>query len=334
MKLLILGGTQFVGRHITAAALHAGHEVTLLNRGKTNPELFPDVEKLVGNRQEGDLTALKGRNWDAVIDVNGYMPKVVRESALALRGHVGHYTFISTISVYAEPIPYHFDENAPLMELASDKTEELSGETYGAQKVLCEQAVQALFPDSATIIRPGLVVGPHDHTDRFTYWVVRVAQGGEVLAPIRPSFPIQFIDARDLAAFSLQVTIEKVGGVYNATGPDNGMPIGRLFEACERATGSGATFTYLPEDFLIAQEIQPWLNLPMWLPEAAVNMNTTNIQRALAAGLRLREVEATVRDTLDWLATGRPMDKPFRFALDPEKEAAVLKLWHEKRISG
>ena len=218
MKLLVIGGTRFVGRALIEEALKQGMEVTMFNRGKSNPEIFPDVEKLVGDRDD-DLEALKGRKWDAVVDTCGYIPRHVKMTAELLKDNIEHYTFISTISVYPFPIPEDgVDEEGELARMDDPTVEEINGETYGALKVLCEEAIDEIMDGRATHIRAGLIIGPHDPTDRFTYWPVRVAEGGEMLAPGDPTVPMQYIDARDLAKWTLHCTVNKLTGAYNSTG--------------------------------------------------------------------------------------------------------------------
>ena len=220
MKLLILGGTKYLGRHLTESALERGHEVTLFNRGRENPDLFHGkVEKLVGDR-DGDLAALKGRKWDAVIDTSGYFPRVVKDSARLLADTVDHYTFISTISVYEDFSQPGIEETAPVGKLEDETVEDIGAGAYGPLKALCEQAVEEVMPGRSLIVRPGLIVGPYDPTDRFTYWPSRIAKGGEVLAPGDGTSPVQFIDARDLAEWVLTMTERKQTGVFNATGPE------------------------------------------------------------------------------------------------------------------
>src|SRR5260221_13589599 len=233
MRLLILGGTAFVGRHLVEAALARGHTVTLFNRGRRNPDLFPELERLRGERPD-DLAALRGREWDAAIDTSGYTPRAVAASAGLLAEAVAHYTFISTISVYADEMPAGTDENGPLSQMPEDKagTEEVTGETYGPLKVLAEQAAEAAMPGRVLTPRPGLIVGPYDPTDRFTYWPARVARGGEVLAPDGPDVPVQFIDARDLAAWTLDSVEAGRTGVFNLTGPAQPLTFGDLLETC------------------------------------------------------------------------------------------------------
>lgn len=329
MKLLILGGTVFLGRHIVESALQRGHEITLFTRGERNPDLFPGVEKLRGNR-DGNLAPLEGRRWDAVIDTSGYVPRVVRASAELLKDAVAHYTFISSISVYAGFETPGMDETAPVGTLADKGVEEITGETYGPLKALCERAVEEVRPGRALIIRPGLIVGPHDPTDRFTYWPRRVARGGEVLAPDRPDRATQIIDARDLAAWIVRMVEAGATGVYNATGPAERLMMGHLLDACNAAGGGSATFTWIPEQFLLDAGIGPWIELPLWVPASeGVGFDSVSITRALAAGLTFRPLEETVRDTLAWDAA-RPADLQRRAGLDPEKEQETLRRWHAR----
>ncbi|HZO86929.1 MAG TPA: NAD-dependent epimerase/dehydratase family protein [Chthonomonadaceae bacterium] len=324
MNLLILGGTVFVGRHLVEAALARGHTVTLFNRSQHNPELFPEVEKLRGDR-DGDLGALQGRHWDAVLDTCGYVPRIVRASAELLADAVPHYTFISSISVYKDLSIPGMDENAPVGTLEDETTEEITAETYGPLKVLCEQAAEEAMPGRVLTIRPGLIVGPHDPTDRFTYWPHRVAQGGEVLAPGRPEQTVQFIDARDLAEWNIRLIEAGQTGVYNATGPDYPLTMGRLLDECKAVGGSDARFTWASQEFLQQEGVQPWTELPLWVPEEPdmAGFNAVNCDKAIAAGLTFRPLSDTIRDTLAWDAT-RPADREWRAGLKPERERELL----------
>ncbi len=326
MDLLIIGGTRFLGRALVDEARAAGHTVTLFNRGRSNPALYPDVAQLHGDR-DGGLAALDGRRWDAVIDTCGYVPRVVRAAADYLAAAVDHYTFISTLSVYAEPLAAGTDEAAPVGTIADESVEEITGETYGPLKALCERAAMAAMDGRALLVRSGLIVGPHDASDRFSYWPARVARGGEVLAPVSPDYGVQFIDVRDLAAWTLRATEARLTGAYNVTGPERPLPIGRLLDAARAITGSDARFTWVSDDFLTAHEIGPYLELPLWVPAEAGGFNSFNIDRALAAGLTFRPVAETVADTLAWLAT-RPTDTTWRAGLPAEREAHLLDEWH------
>ncbi|HEV8194134.1 MAG TPA: NAD-dependent epimerase/dehydratase family protein [Ktedonobacterales bacterium] len=328
MRLLILGGTHFLGRHLATAALARGHSVSLFHRGKTGSDLFPEAEYLPGDR-DGNLEALGGRAWDAVIDTSGYVPRLARASADKLKGAVGHYTFISTISVYAGfPETPHIDESSPVGKLEDPTIEEVTGESYGPLKALCEQAVAEVFPEHTLAVRPGLIVGPYDPTDRFTYWPSRVARGGEMLAPGRAGFPIQFIDARDLAAWTLTMTEQRQTGTFNATGPDHALTMGELLDESKRASGSDVSFTWVPDAFLGEAGAEGWSELPLWVSETeAPGLSNVNCAQAYAAGLSFRPLEETVRDTLAWAAT-RPQDYQMKAGLSPEKEAEILAAWH------
>ena len=338
MKLLILGGTLFVGRHLVEAALARGHEVTLFNRGQRNPELFPEVEKLRGDR-DGNLDALRGRSWDAVVDTSGYVPRLVRDSAELLADAVRLYVFVSTVSVYAD-FSRPSDEDSPLATTADETAEEVNGETYGPLKALCERAAEEAMPGRVLVVRPGLIVGPHDPTVRFSYWTARVARGGEVLAPGNPETPIQFIDARDLAGWALRMIEGGRAGVYNAAGPDYVLTMGRFLEECRAASGSDARLTWVGEQFLLERGVAPWGELPLWIPESSESHRyfiRTNIDRALDAGLTFRPLAETIRDTLAWQREreGKPMpDKPGvpqpDVSLKPERERELLAEWHRR----
>ncbi len=331
MKVLILGGTQFLGRHLTDSALKAGHEVTLFNRGKTNPGLFKNVEYLRGDRDAGDLESLKGRKWDAVIDTCGYIPRVVKESAELLADAVTHYTFISTISVYSDTTIHNMDENGPVSTLDDETREDVTGETYGALKVLCEKAAEAVMPGRVLHARSGLIVGPHDPTDRFTYWPVRVALGGEILAPGKSSMNVQFIDGRDEAEWVLAMAVARKAGIYTLTGPDTPLTMGQLLDACKNVSRSNATFTWVPDEFLLENEVGPFTELPLWIPETYNGLQTLNINKALGDGLSFRPLEDTIRDTLKWnnLRTGADSSIKPRAGMMRDREQALLQAWKE-----
>ena len=318
MKLLVLGGTKFLGRHAVEAALAEGHEVTIFTRGRTNPELFPDVEHLHGDR-DGELGALEGRTWDGAVDTSGYVPRVVRYSAELLRNSVRRYVFVSSISAYGD-FSRPITEETPVAELAVPDTEEIT-EHYGALKAACERVVGEVFADRSALVRAGLIVGPFDPTDRFTYWPRRIATGGEVLGPGDPEAPVQFIDARDLAAWLMQLALDGPGGVYNATGPAEPLSFSELLERMRRAIGSDAEIVWTDEQRVLDAGVQPWLELPLWLPdEEYAGMARADISRAVEAGLRFRPLEETVADTLAWDRTV-PGDRP---TLSPEREREIL----------
>ncbi len=338
MRILILGGTVFVGRHLVEAALDRGHRVTLFHRGRSRPDLFPGVEKLIGDRT-GDLTALDGGCWDAVIDTCGYTPGVVRRSAEALAGSVGLYVFISSISVYSEHPAAGVDERGPVKTLAGEEELEEAermaaegranarslGASYGALKALCEQAAEAAMPGRVLRVRPGLIVGPWDYSDRFTWWLRRVATGGEVLAPGPRQRRIRVIDARDLAGWIVGLVETGTTGVYNAAGPPRGWTFEQFLDACKTASGSNAVFTWVDEAFLEQHEIVPWTQLPLWLPDAYNGFFAAGNERAIAAGLTFRPLAETVRDTLAW---DRATDAPstWEVGLDPDLERRLLRL--------
>ncbi len=250
-------------------------------------------------------------------------------SAQALAGAVKHYTFISTISVYADETIPNLDESAPVVTIEDESVEEITGGTYGALKALCEQEVQSAFPESALIIRPGLIVGPHDSSDRFTYWPARLARGGEVLAPGDLQMPVQIIDVRDLAEWNIRLVEDQVAGVFNATGPESFLTMGDVIETCQRVAKIQSSITWVDEEFLLDQKIAPYTEIPLWLPKPVWAMSKVNISRALDAGLKFRPLSETVADTLTWEQT-RPVDFEWVNGLKPEREVELLKLWQDK----
>jgi 2'-hydroxyisoflavone reductase len=295
VKVLVLGGTRFVGRGIVAAAVDAGHEVTLFHRGQTNAGLFPEQEHLHGDR-DGGLEALEGRSWDACIDVSGYVPRVVRQSAELLAGAVGAYVFVSTISVFAD-LAVPRDEDGPLATLDGD-TEEVGEGSYGALKALCERVVTDVYGERAVVVRPGFVVGPHDHTGRFTWWVHRAARGGVLPMPESIARRIQMIDARDLGDFVVRAAVEPLRGVFNATGPVPPVSMVDVVEAASAAAGADLTVRVVPDATATAlglgfQDLPLWLDEPDWAAWAEVV-----VSRAVAAGLRFRPLADTVAATL------------------------------------
>jgi len=327
VNILILGGTVFLGRHLVDAAQARGHVVTLFNRGQHRPDLYPNIEKLRGDR-DGGLNALRGRQWDAAIDTSGYLHRVVRQSADLLRDAVRHYTFISTMSVYADLATVGITEASPTGVLPPDWTEAQARELYGPLKAACEREIQTVFPDRAFIPRPGLIVGPFDPTNRFTYWPHRIAAGGEVLAPGMAHKPVRFnIDARDLAEWVVRSAEAGTTGIYNAQGPTESLTMGELFDTCRAVSGGDARFVWVDEQFLLNAGVKPWSELPLWLPAAINALHTAHIDRALAAGLTFRPLADTVRDTLAWDAT-QPLDAPRPAGLTRERERELLTVWH------
>ncbi|MGZ4400108.1 MAG: NAD-dependent epimerase/dehydratase family protein [Gaiellaceae bacterium] len=296
MKLLVLGGTKFLGRGVVDAALAGGSEVTLFNRGKTNPELYPEAETIRGDLT-GDLDELRGRSWDAAVDLDPtQLPRHTGRRTELLRDAVGHYVFVSTISVYAEP-SRPIAESSPLIEPPVPEPDAFAMEQYGGLKVGSERVVQEVLDKRAAIVRPGLIVGPHDPTDRFTYWPRRLAEGGEVLAPGKPTQPVQLIDARDLGRWLVHVAQARIAGVFNATGPAEQLTLGELLQRI----APGASLVWVDDQRLLDAGVQPWMELPLWLPgDDDTGMLQADISRAIAAGLTFRPLEETARDTLEW----------------------------------
>jgi 2'-hydroxyisoflavone reductase len=340
VRTLVLGGTKFLGRAVVDEALARGHEVTLFNRGETNPELYPEIEKLRGDRR-GDLSALDGRGWDAVVDTSGYLPQVVRASAELLADRTAHYTFVSSCSVYADFSEPAREDDTPLIRLDDTSDESLDGDRYGGFKALCEQVVADVFPGRSAHIRAGLIVGPHDPTGRFTYWPKRVARGGEVLVPGRKGRQVQFIDVRDLGSWLVDLCERGEAGAFNATGPVPPVTMGELVETARAVSGPNATFTWVDESFLREHEVGEWMELPLWIAEtgdpAWRRFLEVDVSRAVAAGLKTRPVADTVRDTLEWaLRTGDP-GAPLasgielgEAGLQPEREAELLTEWRAR----
>jgi 2'-hydroxyisoflavone reductase len=334
--LLILGGTGFIGPHLTDEAQHRGWKVTHFNRGKSAPGGVPGVETLIGDRN-GKLDALRGRRWDAVVDDTGFIPKYVKMSAELLAPTVGYCLFISSISVYASFAKPN-DEHSPTATLADPDIEQATNDTYGARKALCEQYSAAAFGGRCSIVRPGYIVGPFDKSDRFTYWPVRASKGGEMLAPGTPRDPIQVIDVRDLAAFMMHLVESRTTGFYNADSPPGAFTIGELITASQHASpGAGTTVTWVPEDFLAAHWKADDLDIPPWSPTRgdSAGFSLTSVKAALQAGLTHRPLEVTVRDTLAWFQKESPeRQAKLRAGLDPQKESDTLRAWHQENAKG
>jgi 2'-hydroxyisoflavone reductase len=331
-KILILGGTAFLGPALVAAARAHGHTLTLFNRGKTNPGRFTDLEQLHGDR-DGHLEALAGRKWDVVIDDSGYVPRHVKDSATLLAANVGHYVFVSTISVYAD-LGKPVDESSAVATL-KEPTEKVTGETYGALKALCEQAASAALPGRVTIVRPGLIVGPEDPTDRFTYWPVRMQRGGEVLAPGDPKDPVAYIDVRDLGNWMIGSVVDKhLLGTFNALGPADTLGVGAMLDGCKRGVGGDATLTWVDAKFLEQQKVEPWSDMPVWVPPVGDGKYSGLVSRtrAVKAGLTFRSTADTARDTIAWW-NGLPEARrgKLRAGLPADKEKSVLAAWHARK---
>ena len=336
MKLLIIGGTRFLGRHLVTAALERDHEITLFNRGTHSSET--NVETIHGDRHT-DIGKLRGRRWDAVIDTHGMLPRAVRSAAEVLSDSVDRYIFISTQNAYADVSTPGVTETAPLATLTSTQLEEAYaidrsgepsyGKLYGGLKALCEQTAEEVMPNRVLIIRPGLIVGPHDYTDRFTYWVARIARGGEVLAPGRPDRYVQFIDVRDLAGWIVRMTERKETGAFYANSVPKTFTMKDVLDECKAVSQSDATFTWASEEFLLKNEVAAWSEMPLWLPEEAAphlkGFMFVSSEKAVRAGLSFRSLTDTISDTLNWYQKDR---HKLKAGLEPDKEEALLRKFH------
>ena len=324
MELLVIGGTKFLGRALVEDALERGHEVTLFNRGETNPELFPEAEKLRGDRTS-DLSALAGRTWDAVIDPSTSVPHVVLASAELLVDEVEHYVYISSISAYAD-FTGPSKEDDPTKELGDLPDDRLLEDytNYGPLKALSEQTVRDVYGSRATIVRPGLIVGAYDPTGRFTYWPHRIARGGDVVVPAPADEEVQFIDVRDLASWLLDILERPATGTFNATG--EGIPWSKLVETCRAVAGSDANFVWIDGDFLVEQGVEEWMGLPLWIHDPEwIGMHMADVTKAIEAGLRFRPLVETVRETLELAETTDAA------GLTPEREDELLQAWAARR---
>lgn len=324
MRILILGGGVFLGRALTDAALDAGHIVTHFNRGKSSP---PDarVDTIIGDRAEpAALEQAKGENrWDAVIDTCGYLPQVVRRSVEALIDSTHRYLFVSSISVYRGQ---GYGEEAPVAATPIPLPDAMTPENYGPLKAACEAVVRDAFGDRAIIVRPGLIVGPHDPTDRFTWWPARVARGGRVAAPGRPARKVQFIDVRDLAEWMIALLEDDARGTFNGTGPARPVTMLQFLERCRAVAGGDAKLEWIDEAFLAQQKVVAWKEMPLWVPETdalLAGLMSVPIQRALASGLAFRPLQQTIEDTLEWSAT-RGHDHEWKAGLPAEREKQLL----------
>jgi 2'-hydroxyisoflavone reductase len=343
LRILILGGTGFTGPHQVRYALARGHKVTLFNRGK-EPNPWPgEVEELLGDRNSGDLKSLAGREWDVCIDNPTTLPFWVRDAGAALRGKVGQYIFISTISVYADTSKPGVDESGALAQYhgkdAMQETQEnvkADMALYGPLKALSEQEAQKQFPGITTIIRPGLIVGPGDATDRFTYWPVRLARGGDVLAPGDGKDPVQFIDARDLAEWTIRMAEQRSLGIFHATGPAKELTMSAMLRGIGTAIHASAKPIWVPADFLAAQKVSPWGDMPVWLPGHGEDAGFArlDLRKAIGAGLTYRPLATTAADTLTWFRE-QPAERQAKLhsGISPEREAEVLKAWKAKNAA-
>jgi 2'-hydroxyisoflavone reductase len=325
LKVLILGGTNFLGPHLVEELQKKGHEVTLFNRGQ-HPSLDSKVENLHGDR-DGNLKALEGRRWDAVIDTSGYVPRIVEESSKILQNAVDHYTFISTISVYKNFLSLNIDEKYSLAALNDQNVEEVTETTYGALKAGCENITQQYFPNRSLIIRPGLIVGPLDPTDRFTYWPLRIVEGGEILVPGNPDQSVQFIDVRDLAKWIVEMIERKEIGIYNATGPASSLTFEKLLIECEKFATKKVEFNWVDENFLEEQHVQDWTELPLWISKKKKmpGLLNVNCQKAIHAGLTFRPISETISALLEWDSVRKK--NQLQAGLSRDKEIRLLKIW-------
>jgi 2'-hydroxyisoflavone reductase len=335
-KILILGGTAFIGPHFIEQAQARGHEITMFNRGRSNTDLFPKVEKLVGNRfpdvDEG-LQAIEaaiagGRRWDVVYDTSAYVPRVAKASAELLAKACDHYIFISTLSVFADR-SVDVSEDSPLGKLEDESEERVTGASYGPLKALCEQAVEAAMPGRAAIVRPGLIVGPGDTSDRFTWWPHRIALGGDTLAPGFGENPIQVIDVRDLSRWAIQIAEEGTVGVFNAVGMASVITMEEFLHGCKIVLGSDNKFIWVDQQFLLDRDVRAYSEIPLWLPREDPPYGTAQCQKAMAAGLSFRPLGATIRDTYDW-AVAREGYERWRAGMAADREAKILSEWHTR----
>lgn len=327
LKVLILGGTGISGPHLVRDLRAAGHRLTLLNRGKRNPGLFKDIETLIGDRN-GPLDVLKGRDWDVVVDNSGYFPRQVKRSTEILKDHSQHYIYVSSISAYADLTPPGIDEDYQLAALTDPDATEITSDNYGGLKAACERIVEQTFGEHQAVIRPSYIVGPGDSTDRFTYWPVRVARGGEMLAPGTPSDPVQFIDVRDMADFMRSCVERQIKGRYNLCNPPGAVTMGELLQASKRISKSNASFIWAKQSFLEQHKLLESGEIPIWAPTSGKEAGAMLVSsaRAVAQGLRFRDLDTTIKDTLAWHEQ-RPADQKakLRAGLTAERETELLK---------
>jgi len=337
LRVLILGGTGFIGPHFVEVLRAQGHTITLFNRGRRNPGLFKDIETLIGDR-DGKLDALRGRDWDVVIDDSGFVPRIVRQSVELLHDHVQHYIYISSISAYADLSKPNLDEDQPLAVLGDPTVEQMSDAAYGGLKALCEQVVQKAYGKRSAAIRPSYIVGPGDTSDRFTYWPVRVSRGGEMLAPGTASDPIQFIDVRDLADFMRLCVERRIGGSYNLCNAPHSVTMGSLLDTSKKISHADTHFVWADATFLEQQHLTDSGELPIWSPPTGATAGAALISpaRAVAQGLRFRSLETTITDTLAWqrqrpAAHNMNGGQKLRAGLSPERETELLALLKSRR---
>ncbi len=348
LKILVLGGTGLIGPPMVSYAVARGHEVTLFNRGKTNAELFPDLEKLKGDRND-DISAIEaqvaaGRRWDAVIDNTASIPRWVTATASLLADAADSYLYTSSISAYADHSKPGADETAPVGTISPEEeakvltNKDITGENYGPLKARCEAEARKAFTDARTcVVRPGLIVGPGDYSDRFTYWPVRVYEGGEVMAPGNPTDPVQFIDARDLGEWYIRLVEDGTTGTYNGVGPRSPMSIAGLLHGIRATVDNDISFTWVDAEFLEKHEVQPWMHMTVWVPPVGeyAGFSTSDIDRAIEAGLTFRPLADTAVATVEyWNSLPDERREKRRAGCPPELEETVLKAWHAREHSG
>ena len=336
LNILVLGGTGFLGPHTVKAALAQGHNITLFNRGRTNPALFKDLETIKGDRNTDDIKKLAGRKFDAVIDTSAYYPRSVNMAMEVLKENIDQYLFVSTISVYSSWATKNMDESGAVGTLEDPSTEKVTGETYGPLKALCEQAAEKHMPGKVSVIRPGLIVGPRDKTDRFTYWPVRVAKGGDVLAPGDGSDYIQYIDVRDLGEWMVHCLENKIVGTYNAQSNGADITMKQLLDACVKNINPKANLVWVPTTFLQEQQVTPWQEMPVWIPAEGdyAGAGTLSSAKAYKNGLNERDINVVVKDCYQWF-TSLPAERQakLRAGISVEKESKVLDAWKKSKKS-
>jgi 2'-hydroxyisoflavone reductase len=340
MKILVLGGSRFLGRTFVEEAQRQNHEVTIFNRGNQN-DGFQDVDILTGDRF-GDLNELKNRYWDAVLDTSGFIPSSVLMSTDLLKDRVKHYTFISSISVYQNWVQENFDENYPVYEMSLEEANKLSKnsngyEYYGQFKALCEEIAEKNMPGRVLNVRAGQLIGPNDYTDRIPYWIHRIAAGGKVLAPGNPNRPVQMIDNQDLAQWILSMMASQSAGTFNATGPDYTLTKGEFLETCRKVTGSNAEIVWCDEKFLLDQGVAPWTEMPLWVPEEFPlepelkepwkGAFSVNIEKAIASGLTFRPLEESLTEIYEWEKQRNLASDEWKSGLSRDREKELLQLW-------
>ena len=329
MRFLVLGGTNFVGRHLVQRALTEGHEVVLFNRGRSNPGIFDGAEEVRGDR-DGGLDELHGRTFDRVVDVSGYVPRIVRQSAELFRDATEHYTFVSTVSVYADFTRTDIDEDSPVATISDQGVEDITDETYGPLKALCEDVVRSVYDERCTIVRPGIVAGPFDHTDRFTYWCVRASKDGKFVAPGDSGRPVQFIDARDLATFILHLSRDSLHGVFNASGPrPEVIDWDSFIGTCIAVGGNRSEPVWVPERVLRDAGVEIGEEVPLYAPMDMPGFATVDSDRAISAGLEFSALERSIEDTLRWARAERP---DLTAGMTPEREKEILEALRRSRM--